>query len=137
MPELATQAPLNFQFVGFLDPEQLTRLYIDARIIVISTLCFEGFPMTVVEAMLHGKPVVCSRIGGLPEIVEDGITGLLFEAGNAEELSQKIRFLWERPELCARMGKAGREKALKEYSLEKYYERLMLCYDKAMGQQST
>ena len=49
--------------------------------------------MILPEAMLHGKPVICSRIGGLPEIVDDGVTGLLFEPGNAEDLAEKIRYL--------------------------------------------
>ena len=89
--------------------------------------------MILVEAMLHGKAIVCSRIGGLPEIVEEGKTGLLFEPGNAEELAEKIRYLWERPKLCAKMGDAGREKALREYSQERYYEQLMDCYKKAIA----
>ena len=88
--------------------------------------------MVLVEAMLHGKAVVCSRIGGLPEIVEDGVTGLLFELGNAEELVDKIRYLWERPGLCQKMGRAGKEKALREYSQERYYERLTAVYEKAI-----
>ena len=57
---------------------------------------------------------------------------MLFEPGNAEELAEKIRYLWERPELCAKMGKAGREKALKEYTQERYYERLMAYFEKAI-----
>ncbi len=132
MPELADRAPSNFEFLGFLDSPDLTNVFATARMIVISTVCFEGFPMVVLEAMLHGKAVICSRIGGLPEIVEDGRTGLLFEPGNAEELARKVRYLWERPELCRRMGRAGREKALREYSPESYYERLMACYEKAI-----
>jgi len=47
-------------------------------------------------------------------------------------LAKKIRYLWERPELCRQMGQAGREKALREYSPEKYYERLMAVYKKAI-----
>jgi len=133
MPEMATRAPKNFKFVGFLDSPSLTNFFVASRMIVICTICFEGFPMVVVEAMLHGKAVICSRIGGLPEIVEDGKTGLLFEPGNAKELAEKIRYLWERPSLCLKMGEAGREKALREYSPERYYEQLLDCYKKAIS----
>ena len=73
--------------------------------------CFEGFPIAIVEAMLHGKPVICSRIGGLPEIIEDNKTGLLFEPGNTKDLADKINFLWQKPDLCKKMGKAGQIKA--------------------------
>ncbi len=89
--------------------------------------------MVVVEAMLAGKAVIAPRIGGLPEIVEDHVTGLLFEPGNAADLAEKIRSLWDRPEACKQMGQAGREKALREYSPERYYERLMAVYEKAVA----
>ena len=62
-----------------------------------------------------------------------GMTGLLFERGNAADLAKKIRYLWDRPDLCRRMGKTGREKALHEYSPEKCYERLMAVYEKAIA----
>ena len=69
------------------------------------------------------------RIGALPEIVDDGKTGLLFDPANKEELAEKIDFLWNRPDLCREMGEAGQEKARAEYSEEKFYERLMAIYD--------
>ena len=81
---------------------------------------------------MHGKAVICSRIGALPEIVEDRVTGLLFEAGNADDLTKKIRYLWEQPGLCDQMGMRGQEKVLEEYSSGKYYERTMAMYEKAI-----
>jgi glycosyltransferase involved in cell wall biosynthesis len=89
---------------------------------------YEGFPMIIVEAMMHGRPVIASNLGGIPEIVEDGVTGLLFEAGNADDLAQKIQYLWDHPDLCRQMGEAGRTKARKEYSPDAYYQRLMEVY---------
>lgn len=82
--------------------------------------------------MTQGKPVIASRIGGIPEIVDDGVTGLLFEPGNADDLAKKIRHLWDNPDICKKMGAAGRQKALSQYSPEKYYERLMTLYQKAI-----
>ena len=81
---------------------------------------------------MQGKPVIASRIGGIPEIVDDGVTGLLFEPGNADDLAEKIRYLWERPELCRQMGRAGREKVMWEYTPQRYYERLMAVYERAI-----
>lgn len=132
MPDVLTRTPPNFQFLGKLRPEQVTDVYTESRIVVLPSIWFEGFPMVLVEAMLHGNPVLCSYIGGLPKIVEDGVTGLLFKPGNADELAEKIRYLWDRPELCREMGEAGCRKALREYSPEKYYERLMAVYKKAI-----
>ena len=133
MPQLPQQAPNNSKFLGHLNNGQLGQFYNNSRMIVLPSIWYEGFPSVVIEAMLRQKPVICSHIGGLPEIVEDGVTGLLFEPGNADELAEKIRYLWDRPELCRKMGRAGREKALREYSPEKYYERLMAVYEKAMA----
>jgi glycosyltransferase involved in cell wall biosynthesis len=132
MPDLPGRAPQNFRFLGHLNKNRLKSFYKSSRLVVLPTICYEAFPLVVIEAMMHAKPVVCSRIGGLPEIVEDGVTGLLFEPGNAEDLGEKIRYLWERPELAIKMGKAGRDKALREYSLARYYERLMQVYYRAL-----
>jgi len=137
MPHLPGEAPANFEFLGQLGTERLNGFYSRARMLVLPCTCFEGFPMTIAEAMVRGKPVVCSRIGGLPEIVDDGVTGLLFKPGNAEDLAEKIRFLWDRPDLCRKMGQAGREKALREYSPEKYYKRLMTVYERAIALATT
>lgn len=131
VPDIVTKAPHNFNFSGHLDKEQLDKFYVNSRIIVLCSICYEGFPSVLLEAMLHGKPVVSSRIGGLPEIVDDAVTVLLFKPGNADDLAAKIRYLWDRPELCHKMGRAARGKVLQEYSPHKYYKRLMAIYRKA------
>jgi len=132
-PELLDFTSNNFQFLGQLNREAVFDFFVESRVIVLCSTWYEGFPMILIEAMLHGKPVIASRLGGIPEIVDDGKTGLLFEAGNAVDLAEKIKYLWDNPQLCRRMGEAGREKALREYSSEKYYQRLMKVYEKAMG----
>jgi glycosyltransferase involved in cell wall biosynthesis len=131
MPQLVEQRPPNADPLGQLDSVAINNFYDDCRIVVLPSICYEGFPSVLIEAMIHGKPIICSRIGGLSEIVEDRITGLLFEPGNTEEFSEKIRYLLERPDLCREFGQAGREKALREYSPDRYYERLMAAYEKA------
>lgn len=131
MPDVKSHAPSNVTFSGFLSGNKLDDFFAKSRIFVLPSVCFEGFPNVIAQAMAYGKPVIASRIGALPEIVDDGVTGLLFEPGNAEDLAQKIDYLWSRPELCLEMGRAGIQKAKKEYSEEKYYERLVSIYDKA------
>jgi len=132
VPDIVTKAPHNFNFRGHLDKEPLDKFYVNSRIIVLCSICYEGFPSVLLEAMLHGKPVISSRIGGLPEIVDEGVTGFLFEPGNAQDLAQKIRYLWNSPDLCRQMGRACREKVLREYSPDAYYRRLMSAYKSAI-----
>ena len=132
MPEILKTAPTSVQFVGHLIRDQLGAFYGNARFSVVPSVCNEAFGIVVAEAMSHGLPVIASRIGAIPEIVEDGRTGLLFEPGNAYDLAEKMKLLWNNPELCRQMGRAGKEKVLREYSENVYYERLMGVYMKAM-----
>ncbi len=83
--------------------------------------------------MMHGLPVIASRIGGLGELVEEGKTGLLFEPGNANDLASKINMLWNNPKLCNTMGQAGRAKAMQEYSEPAYTKGLMEIYQQAIN----
>ena len=123
--------PPNVQFVGFLKDKALEDFFTESRILVFPSKWFEGFPNTIAMAMGFGKPVVAARMGAIPEIVDDGRTGLLASPGDGEELAHKIAYLWERPVQCAEMGRAGWEKARREYSRQRFYERLMAIYAKA------
>jgi glycosyltransferase involved in cell wall biosynthesis len=133
MPALVARAPRNVELLGHLGAERLAALYARIRILVVCSTCFEGFPTVLPEAMLRGKPAVCSRIGGLPEIVDDGATGLLFEPGRADDLAAKLRSLWRRPARCRALGRAARSKALREYSPPQHYGRLMDAYRTALA----
>jgi glycosyltransferase involved in cell wall biosynthesis len=130
---LMSAAPPNAQFVGRLGPQQIADFYRGARFLVVPSKCYEGCPLVVSEAMSHSLPVIASRMGGLPELIDDGQTGLLFEPGNLDQLTDKIRLLWQDPDLCRRMGAAGREKASREYSEDAYYRRLMSVYENAIA----
>jgi len=136
MPEVVDKGSSNVSFLGNLDTKRLAEFYRQSRLLVLSSRWFEGFPMAIVEAMAHGKAVVAPRIGGIPEIVDDGETGLLFAPGDTEDLAAKVRYLWGNPDLCRQMGQAGREKALREYSAESYYERLIALYEEAVARNS-
>ena len=130
--DMVQNTTANVKFHGHIPCDRISDFYRASRMIVLPSMWFEAFPLVLIEAMLHAKPVIASRIGGLPEIVDDSVTGLLFEPGNAEDLAEKIGHLWARPDLCRGMGQAGRQKALREYSPEKHYARLMAVYEKAL-----
>jgi glycosyltransferase involved in cell wall biosynthesis len=132
LAEMKAKAPRNVEFLGRLGPNELPNFYERSRMVVVASLWFEQFPMVVLEAMARGLPVIASRIGGLPGIVEEGVTGILFKPGNAWALVQEIRRLWEDPLLCSRMGSAGRKKALREYTEETYFQNLMTVYQTAI-----
>ncbi|MFH1423741.1 MAG: glycosyltransferase, partial [Candidatus Nealsonbacteria bacterium] len=80
----------------------------------------EGLPRVILEAMALQKPVIASNVGGIPDLVKDGVNGFLFEAGNVEQLAQKLRTLLSNKEMAIEMGKRGRELIQSQFSNEKY-----------------
>lgn len=132
MPGIRDCAPSNVEWLGFLRTDELNDLYLRSRVVVIPSHWFEGFPNVAVQAMALARPVIAARLGALACIVDDKQTGLFFETGNVADLVEKIRSLWNRPELCRKIGQAGKEKALREYSPERYYRTLMAVYEKTV-----
>jgi glycosyltransferase involved in cell wall biosynthesis len=117
--------------MGALSREALPDFYRRARFLVVPSVWFEVFGLVVVEAMFQGIPVIASNIGGLPELVEHEHNGLLVPAGYGHGLADAMRRLWADPELCRRMGRAGRETALKKYGPDAFYRRLMAAFGRA------
>ena len=130
MPELPKQAPTNVEFVGQLDRPALKKFYGQMRVYVFTTRWYEGLPTVLLEAMMAGLPIVCTRIGGLPDLVHDGETGLLAPLGDPAELASRIQTLWETEDLAKKLGEAGRVRVLREYHPEVIYARHMQVYEK-------
>ncbi|PKG82544.1 glycosyl transferase family 1 [Colwellia sp. 75C3] len=105
-----------------------------AQFIVVPSVCYEGFPMAIVESFACGTPVLCSRLGSMEEIVTDGETGLHFEAGNSADLTNKAQWLINNPDECLRMGRNARAEYLEKYTAEKNYEMLMDIYQQAIDE---
>lgn len=92
----------NIKNVGFQRGQALENLIRQARFSVYPSQWYENCPFSVMESQLYGTPVLGADIGGIPELIEVGKTGELFESGNAAQLEEKIRTLWEDRELTAR-----------------------------------
>lgn len=119
---------VHVTFEGYKSADDLKRLYVNAAFLVVPSEWYENAPMTILEACAHGKPVIGSRIGGIPEMIDHGRTGLLFTPGDADELSECIQSLWTDKSLVADMGRAARAKVEREFSCQAHYERLMEVY---------
>lgn len=116
------------EFTGFVTGSALEAVIAAASIIAVPSEWHENCPMSVLEAMALGKPVVASRIGGIPELVRDGRTGLLFSPKNISELTSKIQALLSNSDLRRRLGAEARKVAETEYSLQKHGETLFSLY---------
>lgn len=93
---------------------------------------WEGLPITIIEAMMAGLPVVATHVGGVAELVEDGITGFLVPSEEPRALADAIQKLLDDKELRLRLGQAGREKALKEFTLEQTLAETQSVYEEAV-----
>jgi glycosyltransferase involved in cell wall biosynthesis len=96
--------------VGWCSQGELPGHYRAADICLVPTIAQDALSITSVEAMAAGRAVIASRIGGLPYTVSDGLTGLLFEPGNAFDLAEKIGLLLDEPRLRNEMGMVGRRR---------------------------
>lgn len=119
----------NVHFVGKKNREELLDEYKNAIAIIVPSNYFETFGMINIEAFANGKPVIASNIGGIPEIVEHNVNGLLFKAGNVEELKQYILKYWNNIDLVIEHGKNAYKKSKKIYSRENYNEKLLNLYN--------
>ncbi len=117
------------EFIGWLDQDQLPKRMRDADMLVFPTVAEEALGRSAVEAMGVGRPVIASRIGGLPFTVCDEGTGLMFEPGNVHDLADKISRLLDDAPLRERLGHAGRKRFEDHYTwnviIERHYRRLL------------
>ena len=116
----------NIKNVGFQRGEALEKLIREARFSIYPSEWYENCPFSVMESQMYGTPVVGANIGGIPELIEPGKTGLLFESGNAADLKEKIEKLWNDRDLLENMSQNCTPDRFA--SLEKYTEELMKYY---------
>jgi len=107
---------------------EIQKLIADSAFVVVPSEWYENQPTTILEAYWMRKPVIASRLGGIPELVEDGKTGLLFEPGDAADLRNKIDYLLAHSEVWQAWGDAGHEMIARNFNRERHYEKLMGIY---------
>jgi glycogen(starch) synthase len=106
-------------FPGWVSPDETFDLLDRSTLVLVPSL-LEGFGLVALEAMLMGRPVVAARVGGLPEVVADGETGVLVPAGDPGALSAAILALLDDPDAMLEMGQAGRRRALRHFSARRH-----------------
>lgn len=123
----------NVEFLGYKEGAELRSVVGGALFVVVPSECFENSPLTVFEAFAQGKPVVGSRIGGIPELVLEGESGLIFEAGDADEFAERMLTLWNDPDLARGMGRAARNRIETHFGPNVHYEKMMAIYERAQA----
>jgi len=102
-------------------------------IAVLSSYASEGIPQTILQAMASGKPVIGTDVGGIPEVVKDGVTGIIVPPRDSDSLADAIRFLLKDKERLRLMGEAGRESVLKGHTMDKMLDDLEAFYESVLS----
>ena len=100
---------------------------------VILTSANEGTPVTIIEALAAGRPVVATKVGGLPDVVDDGETGFLVRVADTHAMAERLEILARDPARRAEMGRLGRERALKRYAVSRLVDDVDVLYRELLG----
>jgi glycosyltransferase involved in cell wall biosynthesis len=140
-------ADRRVEFLGAVDDDELARRYRTAAVVVIpsvertwygrAVVVSELLGLVALEAMASGAPVIASRIGGLPEIVADGVTGHVVSPGDVRELRDRIEAVLGDPAAAARLGANGRTRILAELTWDRCAERCLEAYTELLDERSS
>lgn len=131
--QTAADADQRITFRGPLSRDQVLSEMSGALALVFPSVWYENFPMTIVEALACGLPVLASRLGALPELVSDGQNGALFAAGDPVDLGDTLAALAANPIQLRAMSSSARSTYLASYSGDIAYDRLIEAYERALG----
>jgi glycosyltransferase involved in cell wall biosynthesis len=134
LEEATQRLGLPVQFLGQQPKSEVLRLLSGARLQLIPSECYEGFPMTVLEGFASRTPIVASRIGSLAEIIRDGANGLLFTTGDSLDLAKTVKAAWNNPELLRNLSINGRTDYEENYAPESNFRQLMDIYRAAQDE---
>lgn len=131
--KIVTRLPKGVTYLGRLSPEEVRAEMSSASVLVQPSTCYEGLPMTVVEAFSVGLPVIASQIGSLAEIVVDGVTGLLTAPNSASELRAAVISFFADPAASQKMGHACRVNFEAVYSENINFAKTIEIYQEAIA----
>ena len=131
--ELEASQLNNVSLVGFKQGAELENLIENCIGTILPSEWYENCPMSILESFAFGKPVIGTRIGGIPELINDGKDGFLIEVANVNELSEKIKWMHINRSQSYNMGLDGYKKMITEFSPQKHYEKLKMLYTKILA----
>lgn len=120
------------EFTGWATPEQLARAYVEARVVAIPSVCPEALGLVGVEALANGRPIIGSNVGGIPELVDPGVTGAVVEPRDEHGMARAIEsFLWDEDklEVAAQMSAVK----VREFYVDTFIEKQLQLYRRVVG----
>jgi len=132
LAHLKARAHENVSLLGRVSPSRVSELLAESLAAVVPSTWYENAPLSVLEPMACGIPVVASAIGGIPELVRDGVDGLLVEPGSASSLAAALQTLTADAWRAHKMGVTARERVASEFSPTRHLEGLLRTYERAV-----
>ncbi len=123
----------SVQLLGWVDPQQLIELYSQSHLFVLPSY-YEGLPMVLLEAMACGLPIVGTRVGGIPELIEEGENGILIHPGDRDALLNSLVWLLNDPILREHMALKNVQKIKEKYDIPMYIQKLKNLYRDILGE---
>jgi glycosyltransferase involved in cell wall biosynthesis len=115
-------------FAGMVHGDKLQKLIAGCSFSVFPSHAYETFGKSILESYAWGRPVIATDLGSRREVVQHGVTGLLYSDGNREELAHSIEFMFDRPDLIHKMGAAGRNRVQQEHDPDRHMAKLLELY---------
>lgn len=125
----------QIEFLGYVQGDSKNELIKKCQLLIIPSLCYENFPVSILEAYSYGKPIIASNIGGIPFIVKDGETGYLFEPGNSESLKEAVIKILENDKFIE-LGINGYKYFSENFTEKQNYEQLIEIYKSAIEEKA-
>jgi glycosyltransferase involved in cell wall biosynthesis len=130
--EDAVTEAVGDRYLGFLSRDEIMKRMGSASFLIVPSVCYEQLPTTILEAFSCGLPVIASRLGVLTNIVQEGVTGLLFNPGDAADLAAKIAWAHAHVDEMKSMGRAARAEYEAKYTPSINYQMLIEIYEDAI-----
>ncbi len=122
----------NVKQLGYKSGKELQEIISGAAFTVMPSLCHDNSPLAIYESLSLGNAILGSDNGGIPELINDGIDGYIFKAGDVNDFAAKAEKLINDPQAAIDMGKRGREKALQMFSPDEHYEQIKALYEQTI-----
>jgi glycosyltransferase involved in cell wall biosynthesis len=127
----------NITYAGLQTKEQVASLMKECKALVFPSRWYEGMPITIIESFATGTPIIAAQIGAMPEMIQDGYNGFLFEAGNSVALAHRIRQFESMNEQAEQLYKDARQTYIDRYHPDIHYNSLLTIYEKTIAGVST
>lgn len=126
----------RIRLLGYLNQNEIKKYISNAKFVVVPSIWYENCPYSILETMEIGKPIIGSKIGGIPELIEDSKNGFLYEYNDINQLEEKMKLLFNNKKLVEEQSKTSKFLFEKKYNKDIYYNKIYKIYKELLGEKN-